>query len=129
MRHAKVSRYYCDFCSRGWFKAQKCLAHEGSCVQNPDRICGVCERYELNQVPTQDIVFFLGQNGLNMPSLRGFTNGCPMCMLAGVMAVNKLEGWNRRSEEHCNFDYRAEMKRFDEEHGVPVEGADAFNLD
>jgi hypothetical protein len=116
MKRRKVWRFNCDFCHRGWFKEQKCLAHEGVCVQNHDRVCGFCERHEIVQQPLFVLIALLDSDGLDIDKLRYAAHECPMCMLAAVMAVNKKENWKRGHEEYIEFDYRAEMKRFDEKY-------------
>lgn len=116
MNRRKVWRFNCDFCHRGWFKEQKCLAHERVCVQNPGRVCGLCERYGIMQQPMFVMMTLLEDGDLDVDRLRYMAHECPMCMLAAVMAVNKREGWKRSSEDYWLFDYPAEMKRFDEKH-------------
>lgn len=54
--------------------------------------------------------------GLDIDRLRYAAHECPMCMLAAVMACNKRAGLKRGDEEFWEFDYHAELKRFDEKH-------------
>lgn len=114
MKRKKVWRFNCDFCHRGWFKAQKCLAHEEVCVQNPDRVCGFCERHKIVQQPLFVLIALLEERGLDVEYLRYAAHECPMCMLAAVMACNKKAQSKRGDEEFWDLDYRGEMKRFDE---------------
>lgn len=117
MKKRKVWRFNCDFCHRGWFKEQKCLAHEDVCVQNPHRVCGFCERHRIIHQPLSILINLLENvYGLDIDRLRYAAHECPMCMLAAVMACNKRAGSKRGDEEFWEFDYHAELKRFDEKH-------------
>lgn len=116
MKRRKVWRFNCEFCGKGHFKEQKGLAHERRCVQNPDRICEFCERHSFPQQPLAVLTALLDAEGLDVDKLRVAAQGCPMCMLAAVMSVNKAEGWRRGSEDFWYLDYAKELKRFDEEH-------------
>jgi hypothetical protein len=118
----KVWRFNCDFCGKGYFKEQKCLAHERGCVRNPGRICGFCERHSLVQENMGKLLRVLDDHGLDIDLLREAAHGCPMCMLSSVMFVNKTEGWKRNSEECWHFDYPAELKRFDDKGEEVFEG-------
>lgn len=89
MKKRKVWRYICEYCSEGYFKPKKCLDHEKKCVKNPDRICGMCERYELGQRTAEDILTSLNvasrlsgtEWDYDVEGLRSMSRGCPMCML------------------------------------------------
>lgn len=116
MKKRKVWRFNCDFCHRGWFKEQKCLAHEDVRVRNPDRVCGFCERHQIVQQPLFVLIALLYDKGLDIDALRYAAHECPMCMLAAVMAVNTKEQCKRRDEDFWEIDYKAELKRFDEKH-------------
>lgn len=66
--------------------------------------------------PLDNLMTILDEHGLDIHVLRDAASGCPMCMLAAVMAMNRENGWKRKSEEYWDFDYRAEMIRFDKFH-------------
>lgn len=42
MRIKHVIRYYCDFCSKGYFRIDGISKHESRCTANPNRNCGMC---------------------------------------------------------------------------------------
>lgn len=90
-------------------------------MQNPDRVCGFCERHGIVQQPLFVLIALLEERGLDVEYLRYAAHECPMCMLAAVMACNKKAGCHRADEEFWDLDYRTEMKRFDEKH-QEVEG-------
>lgn len=121
MKQRKVWRYICEHCSKGYFKPKKCLDHEKKCVKNPDRTCGMCERYELGQRTADEIL-----NSLNIAArlsgiewdydvegLRDMARGCPMCMLAVTMLLNKRFGFGLKHEDAYIFSYHEEMGRFE----------------
>lgn len=118
MKQRKVWRYNCEFCSRGYFKPKKCQDHEKRCIQNPSRVCGMCERNDINQAPLEVLKSVVEDSGYDIDALRQASLGCPMCMLAVVMAENKAMGFSRRSEEWWYFDYAEEMKIFDAKHSL-----------
>lgn len=117
MKSRKVWRFNCDFCHHGWFKEKQCRDHEARCVQNPERVCGFCERHTIVQQPLFVLIALLDREGLDIDKLRFAAHECPMCMLAAVMAVNKKEGWRRSSEDFWYFDYAKELRLFDERRG------------
>lgn len=93
MRVLHVIRYYCDFCSRGYFKKQSMERHEKGCTANPDRVCGLCEYAEppLNQRSIAELVACLSgaiSGDLRcdeaMAKLREISEGCPGCILAAI---------------------------------------------
>jgi hypothetical protein len=118
----QVWRFSCEFCKRGWFDRKKCAAHESRCIKNADRVCGFCLSRSITQTPLPELLDLLDDHGLDVDRLRDAAKGCPMCMLAAVSTVNRLEGWRRSSEDWWWFDYRAEMAKFAPEE-VPL---DAF---
>lgn len=42
MRTKKVTRHYCEFCSKGSFRKPFMIEHEKGCTKNPDRECYLC---------------------------------------------------------------------------------------
>jgi hypothetical protein len=106
----------CDHCNKGYWNKQKCLHHETMCLRNPERVCGKCKELGVEQKPLSfylatDIDQWYGDLG----GFRKLANGCPLCMLAAKMATDKTlcdyEKWHE-------FDYKAEVKRCEEEYAA-----------
>lgn len=81
MRTKKVTRHYCDFCSKGSFKRPTMEKHESGCTLNPDRVCRVCTTFNNLQAPLSDLLTAL-EDGL--AKLEEVSGKCPACMLAAI---------------------------------------------
>lgn len=54
MRTKKVSRYWCDFCSKAGLQAAAMRKHEKHCTMNPARACRVCNLI-INGLSTEEL--------------------------------------------------------------------------
>lgn len=120
MKSRNVLRYLCDHCNKGFWEKKKCLHHEVLCLKNPDRVCGKCKEHGLTQHP---LSYYLDEDTESwygdIDTLRRLAQGCPLCMLAAKMAVDK-DMWDE--EKWTDFDYAEEVKRFELEKfpdGIP----------
>jgi hypothetical protein len=85
MRTKKVTRHYCDHCSRGMFVRKAMERHEASCYSNPQRKCHMCfNRDEYKPVAIE-----------NRPKeIIATSNECPHCLMHAVVMYNKAnKGW------------------------------------
>ena len=116
MKSRRVTRYMCDHCNKGYWEKSKCLRHESMCLRNPDRTCGKCKHLGVVQRPlswfrNEDIDSWYGDADL----LRKAAQGCPLCMLAAKMDA---DGGLCDYEKWTDFDYKAEVKRCEEEYAA-----------
>ena len=123
MRTKKVTRYYCDHCSKGGFKKPDMVTHEESCTLNPDRVCYLCEvKIEIAPIikeliarpdvefhsdespggPSEDCYSTKSQEAINW--LMGKCDGCPACALA-VLRQGKVYAFEV-------FKYREEANEY-----------------
>jgi len=116
MKVRRVTRFGCDYCSKGFWRRSLALGHEERCLRNPERVCGLCLRNNLPQKTLTELVELLD---LGPETLAEQT--CPMCALAACMEVNRQNGFGRRSEDAWSFDYQQAMKRFDRAHAPQEE--------
>ena len=50
MKSKRVTRFYCESCSKGFFKKQSALNHENTCWENPkNRTCKTCFHAEYDR--------------------------------------------------------------------------------
>jgi hypothetical protein len=105
MRTKTVKRYYCDFCSRGFFKKPDAINHELTCISNPKRACYLCGAKSgvfdfvglANEMKTRTDVFcYEEENGYYSTRSKEAINwlynkvdGCPTCVLA-VLKMGKI---------------------------------------
>jgi hypothetical protein len=123
MRTKHVTRYYCDFCPRGYFAKRSMERHEKGCTANPGRICGLCEYAEprLTQKPMFDLVECL-TGGLQgdysnidiegrMRNLRSLAEGCPGCILAAIRQSGIVKALfdDEYGPPDLKFDFKAEL--------------------
>lgn len=116
MRTKKVTRHYCDFCSKGGFKIPTMQAHEAVCFSNPKRSCFMCENamtdtgeYAKEFAKQHALTSHENSDPEDSPSdltkeqvdeIRKAVDNCPACILSvlkqsGVFAFK-------------HFDYKAE---------------------
>lgn len=124
MRTKKVTRHYCDHCSKSLSKRPSMERHEASCIQNPNRLCGLCgtqwpvdglkkivdnlikefsakaDRAEAEQWEFEDEL----RDGIPVGAFRNKDHGCPACVLAAIIQFG--EGFP------FNFDYKAEIQEW-----------------
>lgn len=95
MRSKRVWRYYCDFCRKSGCNSGHIRNHEKRCVRNPSRECRMCEHAtgEEGLGPHASLdALVRGIERADVEGLREVAQGCPACMLAGVLE------WKRRAE-------------------------------
>lgn len=90
MRTKRVNRYYCDFCKKGGCSGGAMKKHESRCTRNPDRVCGFCKEFYLEQKATADLLAALQSDG-GLEAVREIAGGCPACMMAAIHALRKIE--------------------------------------
>ncbi len=126
MRTKKVTRHYCDYCSKGMFKAPEMLAHETICFSNPKRSCYLCENAGEPLVQVADLLklhplpFHSDVNDREMDTrsatpefvaaLRKLVNDCPACMLA-VLKQGKIFAFDLFDYKKEKSDYESEKRR------------------
>lgn len=87
-----VKRHYCDFCRRGFFKGKSALEHEAICCKNPKRHCYLCNS-------SRDVaVLVLEFNTSGLRSLIQSADGCPACILSGIL--------QSKTDEFVDWDYK-----------------------
>lgn len=101
MRSKKVTRYYCDHCSRGSLTKPSMIAHEARCFRNPGRYCQLCDRVAC---VADDIA---NLNGADLTSIRKSTNDCPSCIMAAI-----VQAWDGDEDNWISFDYKKELGRW-----------------
>lgn len=111
MRERTVKRYLCDHCGKGFWRRKKAERHENICGLNPNRSCSLCRVNSLDFTagPILDLVM---ESGFDVADVMRAASGCPLCTLATVMRINL--GVSRRSEEYFWFDYKEEVKKFED---------------
>lgn len=107
MRTKKVTRHYCDFCSKGAFKRPTMERHESGCTLNPNRVCRVCVTFCNLQAAIPDLIASL--NG-GMESLKEVSGECPACMLAAIRQ-SPADSRAFLDDEICAFDFRVAMQK------------------
>jgi hypothetical protein len=81
MRTKRVTRYYCDHCSKGMFHIDRMRRHEPSCFRNPNRKCPMCKgEQDLTPERLQEL------EGLKEVETKG--GECPWCLVAAVIREN-----------------------------------------
>lgn len=101
MRTKKVTRHYCDFCSKGMFRKPQMVQHEVSCTKNPARTCLFCSLCEYQPAELSAMVKFAKEHSegyddndwssmgeKDLAELRRMADGCPLCMLAALRQSN-----------------------------------------
>ena len=122
MRTKTVIRYYCDFCSKGYFKKPSAIQHEGSCTLNPKRGCGLCgcterdyvslsklarEKSLLKENPFNEEEYFEIKSKEDINEIMSQVDGCPACTLA-VLQQGKIYAFEA-------FDYKEELSSWHRE--------------
>jgi hypothetical protein len=113
MKTKKVTRHYCEFCSKGSFKKPTMEHHESVCFNNPKRHCAMCENAEEDTrllIKESMRGFILEEKESSdgwrtadkawLDNLRKLTHDCPACILS-VLKQGKIEAFDI-------FDYKAE---------------------
>lgn len=94
MRSKRVTRYYCDHCARGGFKAPAMARHEQVCFSNPTRECPECGEKKTDVKANSE--FLKAQS--KYPSLseagaieatREHVHNCPACLMSAVLMHNR----------------------------------------
>jgi hypothetical protein len=106
----KVNRYYCEYCKKANCSASSISQHEKHCTLNPNRECGMCNKYpetflDPPGVPLKKLIVSLPDpkiylsvklgepiSGTAMtreanavlPKIREMSNNCPACILAAL---------------------------------------------
>lgn len=117
MKVRRVNRYYCDFCKRGRCSKHAIATHEIHCCRNPNRVCRMCLRAELEQQPIADLVSSVsvaiecgsGEDCTeyaigDIAATRTLANGCPACILAAIL--------QHPQKPSAPFDFKAESESF-----------------
>lgn len=113
MRTKRVLRHYCDHCSKGFFKIPSVLAHEKSCMKNPDRQCYTCKRVgglsdliaivdNPDAISAEEIV----------SDLRGTAESCPACILAAILQSENNKVKDPEDRWFFDFDYKTESDEY-----------------
>ena len=107
--HAAIrtrTRWYCDYCKKGFWTRIGAEKHNRACTLNLLRICGSCLTKQLHQQPLTTLRAVLSQTKLDhgVAELRELTQGCPACMYAALRQSNV--SW------HGHFDFKAEREEF-----------------
>lgn len=84
--------------------------HEGRCIKNPLRTCGFCKTAKLDQKPIGDLIHAIRDDGLT--KLREVAQGCPACMLAGIVQYREAPDGEDEWIPTQDFDYRNEVTKF-----------------
>lgn len=110
MRTKKITRHYCDFCSKGGFFRAKMEAHEKGCTANPNRVCGMCRVAGEDQQPAEvleaamqkDVAAKRTQDSwgveIELDALRVAANHCPSCILATIRKTDICFAFNVKDE-------------------------------
>lgn len=126
MRTKKVTRYYCDHCSKGMLKGDSMIRHESICFANPKRSCYLCEnamsdtgefakafalKYEIlksdRTEPYEDTSSITREQ---TDEIRKAVNDCPACILSVLKQSGAFafEHFNYKKEKDA---YLAEKHR------------------
>jgi hypothetical protein len=126
MRSKTVTRYYCDYCSKGMFRKPDMARHEEGCTLNPKRTCYLCQNNSGECV--EDLAAlavtlkdeYKGSESMNITAedlhrIRNATEGCPSCILsilrqAGIYAFDV-------------FDYKKELAEWRKEETIEKYGS------
>ena len=104
MREKRVWRYWCDYCKKAGLQKAAMRRHESHCTLNPNRECGMCGIYDMEQKPITELIEVLKGVADNwksddwgetfspdsvemkaaMKALDEVTGGCPACKLAAI---------------------------------------------
>jgi hypothetical protein len=126
MKSKRVWRYYCDFCRKSGCNGGHIRKHEASCCSNPDRVCRMCRWVDAEQKPTAELRAAFESGGLD--SLRKAADGCPACILAGIIAWQKAQReagvQDGEGELWVDFDFTAETKAMWEHHNTVAASAE-----
>ena len=107
MRTKKVTRHYCDFCSKGSFKRPPMAKHESICTLNPNRVCGVCATFCNDQAPISEL---LDSIKCGLEKLEEVSGKCPACMLAAIRQ-SSADSRIFLDDGICAFDFRVAMEK------------------
>jgi hypothetical protein len=115
MRQKAVTRYYCDFCSKGSLSRASMAKHEAHCCRNPDRACRMCTLGQLAQRSMDELIAALNTGGVE--AVQQTASQCPACTLAAILVDRKQRGVNLRTlgdfdGEWVHFDYQEACKQF-----------------
>ena len=113
MKERTVKRYICDYCRKGFWRKGSALVHEKFCGLNVNRECWMCKENGLDFTPAPLLDLVL-DCGCDWKDVMRAASGCPLCTLGAVMRANKEYGLCRRSEEYIWFDYKDELKKFED---------------
>ena len=103
-------RYYCEHCGKGSGSPSHMTRHERGCTANPNRVCGLCELAGKEQLPIEELVSTLINQGLAF--LQAFTTCCPTCTLAAIRQSKKQRAADPENGDfgfRWDFDYRKEL--------------------
>lgn len=116
MREKLVKRFYCDHCSKGFFKSPSAQSHEACCTKNPNRACYLCQCVDPDR--TKELKIFVEQNSVEdnnerlifkddqLVILKNLAQFCPACVLSGL----------QQGKSWCSaFDYKEEVKAWHQE--------------
>lgn len=110
MRQKMVWRYWCDHCRKGGCGKAAMAKHELHCSRNPNRVCRMCIREDMEQKPIGVLVDALVGRA-TVDELRKVANGCPACMLAARIAL--LHSGEIGEDDGVPYvDFAAESARF-----------------
>ena len=109
MRQAKRWRYYCDFCKKVSGRRSAMERHEKGCTMNPNRVCGVGDKWKGGCVATvPELLAELAEKGY--PALRNLAEECPACILAALRQSTAIISDQDASDGRYDFDYKKEME-------------------
>lgn len=102
MRAKRVTRFYCDHCSRGMFQRPAMERHEITCFRNPNRKCCACEaQFD----PIMGPMAFVFENGTVKDGQVKLKSGsCPECMMAMVIRNNVGSGFEHDDWIHYSLE-------------------------
>lgn len=96
MRSKRVTRFYCDHCSRGMFQRPAMERHELTCFRNPNRKCCACGFVcDPSKDPTEEMM----SRGTIKDRVITLTSECPECLMSFVIRSN-MEPENREDWTH-----------------------------
>jgi len=120
MKITMVKKYSCDFCKKSKYTPQSMRLHEKHCTLNPNRECRMCYfAFGSSTTPMAELLEIFGDGSdERYYKLRKRIDECPACILATIrQAEIKTDcivpvGY----QESHGFDFRAESKKFLEDH-------------
>lgn len=138
MRTVKKNVYYCDHCKKKSLSAPVIRKHECGCTNNPNRICGLCERKEIsllieefkkrftlhpvmqedpegNRIGDYFEVEWLGERA-TLQEIRNAVDNCPNCILS-ILRQTKM---NFSCFELEIFNYKDAVKEWWEQKNMNV---------